>query len=203
MSTSITTDPIVRIRTLAAELDSLRNTALEKANEAGKLLRDTKAELPHGEFLPWIEANFTFTGRTARRWMRISEDIETGKLKTDTVSNLTEAYHLTTTPKIYPKKSPFTIPTPTQRLILTSPEDGGEIAVFEPIDDLFVRLSYTDKDEVVETRRGVLRDRAWQLLLSATTTNWSEFTPVYTSWNPDTDEPIIEPSPNDYLTKTA
>ena len=100
MSTSIIPhSDIARIRALAAELDTLGQTALEKAIEAGNLLRQCKARLAHGEWMDWLAGNFTFTDRTARRWMGLSKDVEIGKLKTDTVSNLTDAYRIASKPK--------------------------------------------------------------------------------------------------------
>jgi hypothetical protein len=86
-----------RIRTLAAELDTLGKTALEKASEAGRLLIECKARLQHGEWLPWLESNFSFTDRTARNWMRISEAHDAGKL--ENVSDLSEAYRVITDSK--------------------------------------------------------------------------------------------------------
>ena len=98
MSEEITTTTVQRIQALAAELETLGKTALGKAVEAGNLLRECKASLAHGGWLPWLEANFTFADRTARRWMKLAEDVEAGRLKTDTVSNLAEAYRITTEP---------------------------------------------------------------------------------------------------------
>lgn len=43
--------------------------AIEHARLAGQLLLKVKADLPHGEFLPWLAANVAFTARTAQRYM--------------------------------------------------------------------------------------------------------------------------------------
>ena len=109
-STSIATVPesaalafpaIVRIRALAAELDQLGKTALAKAIECGKLLSEAKEALPHGAWLEWLQSNFTFTPRTATNWMKVAEMHATGKLKSETVSDLSlsEVYQLATTPR--------------------------------------------------------------------------------------------------------
>ncbi len=60
--------------------------AIDHAIEAGKLLLKVKAELPHGQFLAWLEANIAVSARQARRYMQAAQ----GKplIKTDTVSNL-------------------------------------------------------------------------------------------------------------------
>ena len=92
MSEEITTTTVQRIQTLAAELETLGKTALGKAVEAGNLLRECKASLAHGEWLPWIGMHFAFTDRTARNWMRVSEAAADGIL--ETVSDLNEAYRL-------------------------------------------------------------------------------------------------------------
>ena len=60
------TTNIDRIRTLAGELAQLGKSALEKAIEAGSLLKECKAGLEHGQWLPWLKSNFSFTDRTAR-----------------------------------------------------------------------------------------------------------------------------------------
>ena len=96
---AIATTAVQRIQTLADELFNMGNTALEKVNEAGRLLTECKEGLAHGQWLPWLEENFTFTDRTARRWMKLHEDIVAGRLKSDTVSGLAEAYKLTTEPR--------------------------------------------------------------------------------------------------------
>ncbi len=43
--------------------------AIEHACRAGALLLRVKAELPHGGFLQWLEANVSFAPRTAQRYM--------------------------------------------------------------------------------------------------------------------------------------
>lgn len=43
--------------------------AIEHAMQAGALLLKVKASLPHGDFLPWLAANVSFTARTAQRYM--------------------------------------------------------------------------------------------------------------------------------------
>ena len=92
MSEEITTTTVERIQTLAAELETLGKTALGKAVEAGNLLRECKKELAHGEWLPWLKDNFSFSHKTAMNWMMIGEAEAAGKLVT--VTNLAEAYRL-------------------------------------------------------------------------------------------------------------
>jgi ParB family chromosome partitioning protein len=112
-SAALAIPAIARIRTLASELKdigkklkAIGETALSKALECGRLLSEAKESLPHGQWLPWLADNFTFDERTAQRWMKLATDDAEGKLKYDSVSYLSEAYQLTTTPR----PAPVTIP---------------------------------------------------------------------------------------------
>lgn len=88
MNSEITTERITRIQTLAAELDQLGRTAIEKAIEAGNLLRECKESLAHGDWLPWLKSNFAFSERTAQNWISIARAEARGDLKSATVADL-------------------------------------------------------------------------------------------------------------------
>jgi ParB family chromosome partitioning protein len=92
MSAEITTTTVARIQTLAAELETLGKTVLAKAIEAGNLLCECKAGLAHGDWLPWLKDNFSFSHKTAMNWIMIGKAEAAGKLVT--VTNLAEAYRL-------------------------------------------------------------------------------------------------------------
>jgi hypothetical protein len=49
-------------------------SALEHATAAGALLLQAKAEQGHGAWLPWLEANFAGSVRTAQVYMRLARD---------------------------------------------------------------------------------------------------------------------------------
>lgn len=49
-------------------------SAVGHAISAGELLIAQKAELAHGEWLPWLEANFNGSERTAQNYMRLARD---------------------------------------------------------------------------------------------------------------------------------
>lgn len=50
--------------------------AVEKAVALGQLLRETKEEIGHGEFMEWLGTNVPeIPGRTARRWMAVAERV--------------------------------------------------------------------------------------------------------------------------------
>ena len=195
----ITTTTVQRIQTLAAELETLGKTALGKAVEAGNLLRECKAGLAHGGWLPWLEANFTFTDRTARRWMKLAEDVEAGRLKTDTVSNLAEAYRITTEPKeAKTGLCPFEMPLPGQRLVLVLQGIANRLshyAAIEPMDETYAHVTWTENEMSLDgsgemlgafegTRRGIRRDRAWRFLVnhSSRKNEWENATAAFVPW---------------------
>jgi hypothetical protein len=51
-------------------------SAIEAAIECGRLLLEAKAPVAHGEWLPWIEANLSFGGRQARKYMRVAANAQ-------------------------------------------------------------------------------------------------------------------------------
>ena len=83
---------ISEITQLHGEIAGYIKVTLEKAIRIGELLAEQKAELGHGEWLPWVEENLPFTDRTARNYMRAYESRD--RLKTEIVSDLTGAYRL-------------------------------------------------------------------------------------------------------------
>lgn len=196
MHATLTTAKIQRIQSLAAELDALGKTALEKALEAGTLLIECKADLAHGEWLPWLEENFTFTDRTARRWMKLVDDMQSGKLKSDTVSNLADAYRITTeTREIKPNPCPFEMPQLNQRLILFSPMH--DCAAIEPMDETYVQVTYTEPGidlslfddgrelriaTIAGTKRGIHKDHAWLFLIENSNADWKNASAACVPW---------------------
>lgn len=79
MST-ITTQSSKSITTIAEEIrreheacEQDAKSAVEHAVKAGELLTDAKAQVQHGEWLPWLCQNVPFSQQTANVYMRISE----------------------------------------------------------------------------------------------------------------------------------
>lgn len=69
--------------------------AIGLARQVGDLLLKAKADLPHGEFLPWVESHCTVSPRQAQRYMAASlgkpmplRAIKSEAIKYDTVSHL-------------------------------------------------------------------------------------------------------------------
>jgi len=214
MTTTLSTTKVDRIRELAAELETLGKTALIKAIEAGTLLRECKQGLVHGQWLPWLEENFSFTDRTARRWMKVSEDAETGKLKSDTVSNLTEAYRITTESRPM-AACPFKMPLPGQRLLLLMKASGSNktpiCAAIEPMDETYVQVTWTENamshegegetiGSIAGTRRGIHKDLAWKFLThnSHLREQWNDAVCAYVPW----ERPILNSTENPNLSES-
>jgi hypothetical protein len=83
---------ISEIRQLHDEIGGAIRTTLDKAIRVGELLAEQKASMEHGEWLPWIEENLSFSDRLARDYMRFYEKRE--ELKSASLANLTEARKL-------------------------------------------------------------------------------------------------------------
>jgi hypothetical protein len=92
--------PLSEIKLLHGEILAAARTSLDKAIRIGELLIKIKSELRHGEWLPWLESNLSFSDRTARNYVRCFE--ERVRLKSETISNLTDAYRLLEEPKSAP-----------------------------------------------------------------------------------------------------
>lgn len=88
---------IQEIASLHVELVGMARQTLPMAIRIGQLLHEQKEALPHGQFTAWIEACLPFTPRTARNYMRVFEHRE--RLKTESVSVLTDAYRVLTPPR--------------------------------------------------------------------------------------------------------
>lgn len=70
------------------------NEAIQHAKEAGRLLLEVKATLPHGEFILWLRDNVSVSVRQAQRYMSASQgkstNLEALASKYDAVSHLVE-----------------------------------------------------------------------------------------------------------------
>ncbi len=71
------TRPLEQIGTeLRHEVDQAEQgfqSAVGHAIRAGELLNEAKGRVKHGEWLPWLKANFPASERTARNYMRLAE----------------------------------------------------------------------------------------------------------------------------------
>jgi hypothetical protein len=60
------------IRADLAGIEGDNRAALTKAIDAGEKLNQAKEQLEHGEWLPWLDANFALTDRMARNYMALA-----------------------------------------------------------------------------------------------------------------------------------
>ena len=80
---------ILDLNILHKNIESKLKSTVQDAIMAGEILTKVKDDLPHGEFLPWIEKNCVFKRLTAERYMNLYEY----KSKLITVNNLPDAYN--------------------------------------------------------------------------------------------------------------
>jgi predicted transcriptional regulator len=68
-------EPDIRrhVQDATEHLHALERRTSASIIEIGQTLIDVKARLGHGEFGPWLDAEFSWTDRTARNFMRVAE----------------------------------------------------------------------------------------------------------------------------------
>jgi hypothetical protein len=66
-------DLAAQINRAHSQVEQAFTSAMGHALTAGKLLLEAKKQLKHGKFKPWIKANFKFSDRMARAYMRVAE----------------------------------------------------------------------------------------------------------------------------------
>lgn len=86
---------IEEINQLHAEIEGYFRKSLDNALLIGQRLAELKETLSHGEFTPWVEANLTFTSRTARNYMKLHNNRD----RIESAGGIKEAYQLLTETK--------------------------------------------------------------------------------------------------------
>jgi Protein of unknown function (DUF3102) len=66
----------VEIRTEVAAAEEDFQSAVQHAIRAGALLIEAKAQVKHGQWLPWLEGNFPASSRSAQGYMRLAKNAE-------------------------------------------------------------------------------------------------------------------------------
>ena len=87
--TAVATTRAQEIATLHGEIQQHLRTTLDHAIRIGELLTAQKAELAHGQWLPWLRENAPFAERTARDYMRFY--YRRDELKTARLADLSDA----------------------------------------------------------------------------------------------------------------
>ncbi len=78
-----------RINAEHQQAETALRSGLEHARRAGELLIEAKGQCPHGRWLPWLEANVTFSPRTAQAYMRVADRWEELQAKAQGLAHLT------------------------------------------------------------------------------------------------------------------
>jgi hypothetical protein len=102
--------PAIEINALHNELCGLGQTSLEKAARIGELLTKQKAELPHGKWLPWFDANVQFSRKTGDRYRKLYK--RSDEIKIVNMTNLSDVYSMLLTGKSVGKPSVPVVVTP-------------------------------------------------------------------------------------------
>lgn len=71
------------IEVITAEIWLYKQQAGAAILEIGRRLNEAKAQLSHGEWLPWLEEKVEFSEATAQRFMRLAREYENPSLVTD------------------------------------------------------------------------------------------------------------------------
>jgi hypothetical protein len=64
------------IRREVEQAEADYRSAVQHAVRAGELLIEAKAQVQHGQWLPWLEANFPGSARSPQGYMRLAENAE-------------------------------------------------------------------------------------------------------------------------------
>jgi hypothetical protein len=80
------------LASLHAALQDVSRKTVVLVFALGKVLAEVKAELPHGDFLPWVEGNCSFSRFSASNYMRVYEHYKLEPRKALQELSLTEAY---------------------------------------------------------------------------------------------------------------
>ncbi len=112
------------LKKLAAKIDAEHSAAhgharlaLERAAECGRRLIEAKALVPHGKWLPWLEANTNVGARQSQKYMRLAEGWAEIEAKSELGSHLSlsRALELIAAPDTAP--APDNAPEPDPRAL--------------------------------------------------------------------------------------
>ena len=188
-TTALAVVTLDEIRTLHAQNIDAAKMTVDRDIRIGELLEGIRAELKHGQWLPWCKAHLPFSDKTARNYIRVFS--ERDRLKLESVSNLGEAYALLSGTNDAKQESATaleeddTIPAPFDLLtgkafLLNHPRVA--FALFTPhvqpgfhFVSILEHDSFSDSGSIVGTKRGIATERAWQWFLEATNTQTAEW----------------------------
>lgn len=167
------------------QCESDLQSALQHAINAGQLLSEAKAGVDHGQWLPWLESNCTFSARTAQAYVRLAKHLPELESKAQHAAHLPvrESLALLAEPKLTKRvtrpRSSFTPPAEDEVMIGTA--DGDTIVIEPSAHDGFFYVSHIhigreDESTTVHgTKRPIRHDRI-DYLLGRFTCNWEVMT---------------------------
>jgi Protein of unknown function (DUF3102) len=147
-------DTRVFVRGRTERIRTLARLTVQAVFEIGQCLSEVKAELKHGQFLEWIEAEFTWNRKTAERFLNVYDNC-----KLDNVSNLeidVSALYLIAAPKT---------PEPVRNGVMRKAEAGQKITRQDVLKAIEQHKQAPPPDEArriaIETGKDVLDSEGW------------------------------------------
>ena len=158
------------INRLHSEIIEAARTTIEKAIRIGELLTRAKRDAGHGTWGSWMKSNLNFSERSAQRYMRLFD--KRHLVKSDTLSDLSQAYALLTEPQ--PERLPepaeeptsFNSPPPddektTAQDIERHADEGLELLVWNKVKDELLPVLNQLREKLDPDEREIL---TWAIL---------------------------------------
>lgn len=130
------TTAIIQLPELAERIACELRAGVEHAARAGALLTEAKGQVPHGQWLPWLDDNFGLSERSAQNYMRLSRKLaELPESKAQRVADLPlrDALELLAEPKETPSK--YRLPSLDANHEYTTVASDGRLIVIAPSAD--------------------------------------------------------------------
>lgn len=106
--------------------------AARHARKCGEFLLEAKGRCEHGEWLPWLEANFPHSERTAQAWMQITANPQTSA--DSSINGALKAIAAANQPVRQPDDTPSTSET-RKMLQAVSTQDGDLVIDADVVDE--------------------------------------------------------------------
>ncbi len=152
-----------RINTEHEAARAAMRKGLQHALNAGELLIEAKAAVPHGEWLPWLETNCSVSERTAQLYMKVARERERLGRESASLADLTleqaaERLAKPKPPTLVERPSPDNLLNRLRQYLALFPEateaaDGKEFNVLEKPQLLVDALTFYRSDAAEAAER--------------------------------------------------
>ena len=152
-----------RINTEHEAARAAMRKGLEHALNAGEMLIEAKAAVPHGEWLPWLETNCSVSERTAQLYMKVARERERLGRESASLADLTleqaaERLAKPKSPTLVERPSPDNLLNRLRQYLALFPEateaaDGKEFNVLEKPQLLVDALAFYGGDAAEAAER--------------------------------------------------